>query len=305
MNDNNKTLSPQNAVIGYVGLGIMGLPAARNLTKAGYRVVAWARREESLAPFVKSGGDNAKVAEDLPSLAAQCDVVITNVSDTPDVREVLLGKDGKGGIIDGVKSGAVIIDMSTISPAETAEMAECFAKKDARMLDAPVSGGEKGAIDGTLTFMVGGDEDAFHRAMPVFEAMGKTITHIGKSGAGQTAKACNQIIIGATISGVAEAFALARAADVDISKVRAALLGGFAGSKVLELHGERMIKGDYAPGFKAALHDKDIGLALSAASSTNTRLPSAELFAARLKRLIKNGGGNKDSSAIAETLTEE
>lgn len=297
-------LSPGSAVIGYVGLGIMGLPAARNLLRAGYRVIGWARRAESLAPLLASEGDVA-VADDLPSLAAQCDVVITNVSDTPDVRAVLLGKDGKGGIIDGVKGGAVVIDMSTISPAETTTMAECFVAKGVKMLDAPVSGGEKGAIDGTLTFMVGGDEDAFNRAMPVFSAMGKTITRIGESGAGQTAKACNQIIIGATISGVAEAFALARSAGVDIAKVRAALLGGFAGSRVLELHGERMIKGDYAPGFKAALHDKDIGLALSAAASSGVRLPSAELFAARLKRLIKAGGGNKDSSAIAEVLDEE
>lgn len=304
MNDKS-LLSPPDAVIGYIGLGIMGLPAACNLMKAGYRVCAFARRKESLTPFVNAGGDKAKLAETLPSLAAQCDVVITNVSDTPDVRDILLGKDGAGGIIDGIKSGAVIIDMSTISPAETADMAKRFAVKEVQMLDAPVSGGEKGAIEGTLTFMVGGDEDTFNRAMPVFSAMGKTITHIGKSGAGQTAKACNQIIIGATISGVAEAFSLARAAGVDISKVRAALLGGFAGSRVLELHGERMIKGDYAPGFKASLHDKDIGLALSAASSSDIRLPSAELFAARLKRLIKNGGGNKDSSAIAETLTEE
>ncbi|MGI9338167.1 MAG: NAD(P)-dependent oxidoreductase [Gammaproteobacteria bacterium] len=300
----NQLLSPESAVVGYVGLGIMGLPAARNLLKAGYQVCAWARRKESLTPFLQSGG-NAKVAEDLPSLAAQCDAVITNVSDTPDVREVLLGGEDGGGIINGIKSGAIVIDMSTISPAETTKMAECFAAKGATMLDAPVSGGEKGAIDGTLTFMVGGGEDAFARAMPVFEAMGKTITRIGESGAGQTAKACNQIIIGATISGVAEAFALARASGANLSKIRAALLGGFAGSRVLELHGERMIKADYAPGFKAALHDKDIGLALSAASSSDIRLPSAELFAARLKRLIKNGGAEKDSSAIAEVLDEE
>lgn len=304
MND-NKQLSPQSAVVGYVGLGIMGLPAARNLLKAGYRLCVWARRAESLKPLTEGGGDNVMVADNLPSLASQVDVVITNVSDTPDVREVLLGKDGKGGIIDGIKSGAVIIDMSTIAPAATIQMADAFAAKDARMLDAPVSGGEKGAIDGTLTFMVGGDADAFHRAMPVFSAMGKTITHIGKSGAGQVAKACNQIIIGATISGVAEAFALAGAAGVELSKVREALMGGFAGSRVLELHGERIIKGDYAPGFKASLHDKDINIALSAANASNLRLPSAELFSSRLKRLIKSGNPNLDSSAIAKTLKEE
>ena len=213
----NKTLSPQNAVIGYIGLGIMGLPAARNLLKAGYRVCAWARRQESLAPLLKSGGESAA---DLPTLAALCDVIICNVSDTPDVQQVLIGK---GGIIEKCKRGAVIIDMSTISPAASAKMAAQFAAKGAAMLDAPVSGGEKGAVEGTLTFMVGGEKDAFIRAMPVFEAMGKTITHIGKSGAGQTAKACNQIIIGATISGVAEAFRLARESGVDIEKVRAAI----------------------------------------------------------------------------------
>ena len=298
----NKQLTPENATVGYIGLGIMGLPAARNLLKAKYKVHAWARREESLAPFVKDGGE---VADDPAALAQVCDAVICNVSDTPDVEQVLLGGGGVRGVIDGCKQGALIIDMSTISPEATKQMSQKFAAKGAMMLDAPVSGGEKGAIDGTLTFMVGGETEAFARAMPLFQAMGKTITHIGASGAGQTAKACNQIIIGATISGVAEAFRLARASGVDLAKVREALLGGFANSKVLEIHGKRIIDNDYAPGFKAKLHEKDIRVALSAAATSGVKLPSAELFASRLQKLLARGNGDQDSAAAATVLDEE
>ncbi len=299
MTNKEGTLTPNNTTVGCIGLGIMGLPAARNLIKAGYRLIIWARRKESLAPLLAEG---ATAAESPAQLAQKCDAVVTNVSDTPDVEQVLLGGDG---VIDGCKPGQIIMDMSTIAPAATIAMARKFAAKGAAMLDAPVSGGEKGAIAGTLTFMVGGDPDAFRRAAPLFAAMGKTVTHIGESGSGQVAKACNQIIIGATISGVGEALRLARAMGADVEKVRAALLGGFAGSRVLEIHGKRMIDGDYAPGFKAVLHEKDVRLALAAAAESGVRLPSAELFAARLQRLIAKGEGEKDSAAAATTLEEE
>lgn len=285
--------------IGYIGLGIMGRPAALNLLRGGFSVGVWARRREATQPLQQAG---ATVYDSIAELAAASEVVITNVSDTPDVEAVVLGE---GGIGDHLAAGGTVIDMSTIAPAAAAQLAAALAKKGIDFLDAPVSGGEKGAIDGALTFMVGGDEQAFERMQPVFAAMGKTITHIGKSGAGQVAKACNQIIIGATISGVAEAFRLAAGNGVELARVRQALSGGFANSKVLEVHALRMISGDYAPGFKAVLHQKDIGIALAAAADCGIALPSAELFMRRLQLLRESGDGELDSAAVSKVLPRE
>lgn len=285
--------------IGYIGLGIMGKPAALNLLRAGFAVGVWARRAAACEPLLAAGA----VAHESPAaLAENCDVLITNVSDTSDVEEVLLGGSGAAARL---AAGSAVIDMSTISPSAAARIAARLARQQVDFLDAPVSGGEKGAIDGTLTFMVGGSEEAFARLQPVFAAMGKTVVHIGASGAGQVAKACNQIIIGATISGVAESFRLAAESNVDLARVREALMGGFAASRVLEIHAQRMISGDYAPGFKAALHKKDIGIALKEAEACGIGLPSADIFMQRLQRLVEDGDGELDSSAVCKVVEKE
>ena len=285
--------------IGCVGLGVMGRPAALNLIRAGFSVAVWARRPESCKPLADAG---AEVFESPKALAAGCDAVVTNVSDSPDVENLVLGADG---IADGIARGGLVIDMSTISPSTARKVAAGLASRGADFLDAPVSGGEKGAIEGALTFMVGGAEDAFNRGLPVMRAMGKTVTRIGESGAGQVAKACNQVIIGATIGGVAEALRLARANGADPAKVREALLGGFASSKVLETHAMRMLTGDYAPGFKAKLHLKDMNIALDNARENRIPLPSAELFRGRLRRLMDAGDGELDSAAAAKMVDLE
>lgn len=285
--------------IGYIGLGIMGKPAALNLLRAGFAVGVWARRPEATRAAEEAG---AIVYASPAELAAAVDVLITNVSDTPDVEQVLLGA---GGAAAGLAAGSVVIDMSTIAPSAAVRFAAHLAERGVDFLDAPVSGGEKGAVEGTLTFMVGGARSAFDRVQPVFAAMGKKITRIGDAGAGQVAKACNQIIIGATISGVAEALRLAAAGGVDLSLVREALSGGFAASKVLEVHAQRMISGDYTPGFKADLHRKDIAIALAEADDHQVRLPSAELFLGRLQQLIDSGDGGLDSAAVSKVLPRE
>jgi 2-hydroxy-3-oxopropionate reductase len=278
--------------IGYIGLGIMGRPAAINLIKAGHRVHIWARRQESIDPVAREGG----VACPSPRAVAQeADYVFVNVSDTADVEEVVLGEQG---VIDGIRPGSVVVDMSTISPSATRSIAARLRERGAEMLDAPVSGGEKGAVSGTLSFMVGGAPGTFERARPLLEVMGGNIVHVGDNGAGQVAKACNQVVIAQTIAAVGEAFVLARASGVDPAKVRQALLGGFAGSRVLEGHGQRMLDHDFAPGFKARLHRKDMRITLEAASELGIALPGAALATQYINALVGTGGGELDSSAI-------
>lgn len=278
--------------VGYVGLGIMGAPCARNLLAAGFPVRVFARRPEAADPLVAAG---ATRHPDLPSLARACEIAITNVTDTPDVEQVVLGEGGLGGAL---AAGSIVIDMSTIAPSGARKIAAALAKRGIAFLDSPVSGGQKGAIAGSLAFMVGGDADAFARARAVYEAMGETVVRIGESGAGQIAKACNQVVIGATIAAVAESFRLARANGVDGARVREALAGGFAASKVLEAHGARMLADDFAPGFKAKLHQKDIRIAQNAAAESGAALDSARPFADKLRALIEDGGGDLDSSAV-------
>ena len=279
--------------LGYIGLGIMGRPAAINLLKAGYQVYIWARRKASMDPVAAAGG---KACSGPRAVAEQADVIFTNVSDTADVKQVVLGEDG---IIQGARPGSVVVDMSTISPAATRAMAERLAEGGVQMLDAPVSGGEQGAIDGTLSIMVGGDAGAFERVRPMFEVMGKNIVHIGPSGAGQVTKACNQVVIAQTIAAVGEAFVLAKASGVDPGRVRQALLGGFAGSKVLEAHGQRMLDDDYRPGFKARLHKKDMRIVMETAEQLGIALPGAALATQFLNALVGQGGGELDSAAIS------
>lgn len=278
--------------IGFIGLGIMGRPMALNLKQAEHDLWVYARREESMAPLVESGG----TACDSPAdVARQADVVFTVVSDTADVEQVLFGENG---VIEGIRSGSVVVDLSTISPSATRAMAERLQQHGVEMLDAPVSGGEAGAIAGTLSIMVGGTEQAFDRVLPLFEVMGKNIVHIGGSGAGQVCKACNQVVVSHTIAGVGEAFLLAQRSGVDRAKVRQALLGGSAKSRILEMHGQRMLDEDYKPGFKASLHRKDLRIVTDAAYELGLPLPGTAQVAQYLNALIGADLGELDSAAI-------
>ncbi len=282
--------------VGFVGLGIMGRPQALNLIKGGNNLMVWARRKESMQPLIDAG---AKAGASPKEVATNCDVTFTMVADTPDVEAVILGSEG---CVHGVKKGSVIVDMSTISPNATKAMAEQLAAKGAEMLDAPVSGGEIGAVNGTLTIMVGGKPEVFEKVKPLFACMGKTITLVGGNGAGQVAKACNQIVVGVSIQAVSEALALAKRFGVDPAKVREALMGGFAGSKIMEIHGNRMISGDFKPGFKAKLHQKDMRIVMQAAEQLGMALPGAAIFTQNLNALIGGGDGELDSSGIFKVL---
>ena len=284
--------------IGFIGLGIMGKPMAHNLLRAGYPVSIYARRPEVAEPLIKAG---AKAYTSPKELASEADVIITMVPATADVEEVILGEQG---LIHSAKPGTIVIDMSTISANATQKIAKELEKKQIEMLDAPVSGGEQGAITGGLSIMVGGKADTLERIRPLLEVLGKQIVHIGDHGAGQVAKACNQIIIAETIIAVDEAIRLAKKSGVDAAKVREALLGGFASSRVLEVHGKRMLDNNYTPGFKAILHRKDMHLAMDQAKQAGIDIPSAKYATERLDELIMQGHSELDSSAI-HLLAEE
>ena len=285
--------------VGFIGLGIMGKPMARNLLAAGFGVTVHSRSPGPVDELVSGG---AVRADGPASVAATSDVTITMLPDTADVESVLVGA---GGVIEGVSDAALVIDMSSIDPGPAREMAAAFAAKGVSMLDAPVSGGEKGAIDATLSIMVGGDDAAFTRALPVFEALGKNIVHVGQSGAGQVCKACNQLVVAATIEAVAEALLLAERSGVDAAKVREALLGGFAGSKILEVHGQRMLDRAFDPGFRVRLHRKDARIVQDAATATGTPIPSFTAVTAQLQRGVEAGDGDRDHSALFAELARE
>ncbi len=285
--------------IGMIGTGIMGRPMAMNLLQANYKLAFYARRAGSLQPFESRPVHRFETPAEL---ARHCDITITMVSDTPDVREVIVGE---AGIIRGAQPGHLVIDMSTISPEETRSLAMQLGSKNIEMLDAPVSGGEQGAIDGTLSIMVGGKDDLFAQALPVLQCLGKNITHVGDHGAGQVAKACNQILVAQTMSAVAEAFLLARSSGVDPAKVREALMGGFAYSRILEVHGKRMLDNAYRPGFKAALHHKDLEIALHSARENGISIPGTDLVADYLEKIVETGNGELDSAAIAKIILGE
>lgn len=284
--------------IGFIGLGIMGRPMALNLRQAGHDLYVHARRPESMDPLVEVG---ATPCSSPAEVAHQVEVLFTMVSDTPDVEHVLTGERG---VLQGAHPGLIVVDMSTISPAVTRVLARRLAAHGVAMLDAPVSGGEVGAIRGTLSIMVGGEDGTFARVLPLFQVMGKNIVHVGGQGAGQVCKSCNQVVISQTLAGVAEALLLARAAGVDPAKVRAALLGGSAQSRVLEIHGQRMIDGDFTPGFKARLHRKDMHLVLDAAEELGLALPGTALVTQYLNALLGQDLGELDSSAIYQVLEE-
>ncbi len=280
--------------IGFVGLGIMGRPMALNLIQAGYNLFVHARRAESMAPLTAAG---AIACASPAEVARQVQVVFTMVADTRDVEEVILGREG---ILAGAHPGLVVVDMSTISAAATRRLAQRLKAQGVELVDAPVSGGESGAIQGKLSIMVGGEAHAFDRVRPLLEVLGHNIVHIGASGAGQVCKACNQVVISHTLAGVGEALLLARASGVDPAKVRAALLGGSAQSKVLELHGQRMIDRNFTPGFKARLHQKDLRLVLEAAHELGLALPGTALAAQYLNALVGHRHEDLDSSALYE-----
>jgi len=282
--------------LGFVGLGIMGRPQALNLVKAGHVLAVWARRRESMQPLAAAGaGPCASPAE----VAANAEIVFVMVSDTQDVEQVVLGA---GGVIEGARPGAVVVDMSTISPVATRAMAERLSQRGIEMLDAPVSGGETGAINGTLSIMVGGKAATFAKVKPLLECMGRNIVHIGDHGAGQVAKACNQIVGAVTLEAVAEGLTLARRNGVDPSRVRDALLGGFAWSKALEVQGKRIIERDFKPGFRSRLHRKDLKIVTDTAAHCGLTLPQASLVASHLNALVGMGLGDEDSAAIVKVI---
>ncbi len=284
--------------IGFIGLGIMGRPMASRLLGAGYEVTVWNRTASKAEALVQAGARRGASPRDV---AARSDVTITMVADTPDVRAVILGPDG---VIEGVRPGAVVIDMSTISPVATREIAESLAARGASMLDAPVSGGEKGAIEGTLSIMVGGAPEVFDRVLPILRTLGQNIVYMGDHGAGQVTKACNQLVLSLTILGVAEALALARKAGVDPSRVRAALLGGFAQSRVLELHGQRMLDGQFEPGFRTRLYHKDLGIVLQTGRALGMPLLGAGLAAQLYQVAMSRGLGELDYSVLGKVVAE-
>lgn len=281
--------------IGFIGLGVMGRPMAGHLLAAGHELFIH-RVKPASQHLVDSG---AKACSSAAEVARAADIVILMVPDTPDVEAVLFGADG---VSSGIKSGALVIDMSSISPVATKTFAERLAGQGVDYLDAPVSGGEVGAKNAALTIMVGGSDAAFARALPLFEKMGKNITHVGAVGDGQTAKVANQIIVGLTIEAVSEALLFAKQAGADVSKVREALMGGFAASRILEVHGERMIKRTFDPGFRIRLHRKDLSLALDAAKALNVSLPNTAATAQLMNSALALGDGDKDHSALIRTL---
>ena len=284
--------------IGVIGLGVMGKPMAKNLIKAGCSLVVHNRSRSAVDELVAAGAQPGASPADV---ARRSTIVITMVPDTPDVQRVLTGADG---VLSAVQRGAVVVDMSSISPTVTQQLAREVAAHGASMLDAPVSGGEIGAINASLSIMVGGDEAAFARVLPVLQAMGNKdrIVHIGPSGAGQVCKICNQIAIGGALAGVSEAFALAKKAGVDAARVRQALLGGFAASRVLEVHGERMLTGNYKPGFRTRLYQKDLRLANEAALANGVAVPGTALITQLINALVASGGGDLDYAALGTVL---
>jgi 2-hydroxy-3-oxopropionate reductase len=277
--------------IGFIGLGIMGRPMALNLKNAGHELIVPER--SSLKDDIRSA---AKVVATPKAVASESEVLILMVPDTPDVEAVLFGENGAA---EGLQKGALVIDMSSISPIETKEYAKRIKDKGCEYLDAPVSGGEVGAKQGTLTIMVGGADAAFSRAKPLFEIMGKTITHVGlEPGTGQICKVANQIIVALNIQAVSEALVFASKAGADPAKVRQAVMGGFASSRILELHAERMLNGTFNPGFKIKLHQKDLNLALSSAKALSLSLPNTAIAQQMLSSCIAHGGAELDHSAL-------
>src|SRR5437763_4687431 len=281
--------------IGFVGLGIIGHPMALNLIKGGHELFVYGKRR--LPTDVREAG--ATVCDTLKAIAENSEIVILMVPDTPDVKSVLLDP---GGVAEGLSPGKIVVDMSSISPIETKLFAAEVNKKGCDYLDAPVSGGEVGAKAASLTIMVGGPEDAFNKVKPLFDLMGKNVTLVGGNGDGQTTKVANQIIVALNIEAVGEALLFASRMGADPAKVRAALMGGFAASRILEVHGERMIKRNFQPGFRIELHQKDLNLALSGARALHLSLPNTATCQELFNACAANGGAKWDHSGMVRVL---
>jgi 2-hydroxy-3-oxopropionate reductase len=282
--------------IGFIGLGLMGRPMAGHLARAGHALHLWARRPEALEPF-KDVAARAHVSA--AEVARHADIVFTMVADAPDVEAVCFGA---AGLAEGGKPGLVVVDMSTINPNAAREIGARLAERGIEFLDAPVSGGETGAINAALTIMVGGKADVFDKVKPLFEKLGKSVTLIGGSGAGQVAKACNQILTGVGVAAVAEAFNFAAKSGVDPARVREALLGGFAYSRILENHGQRMLDRNFKPGFKAWMHQKDLRIVMEEAHRLGLMLPAAAATAQVFNAIVGSGMGEDDSVAALKLL---
>lgn len=286
--------------VGLIGLGIMGKPMAKHLIKAGYQLSVL-ETNKAAKELVDEGARSFKTSREV---AENSDVIITMLPDSPQVEQVVLGPQG---VLEGIRKDSLFIDMSTIAPSAARNLFTTLQQKGVEALDAPVSGGQVGAESASLSIMVGGSAKAFERALPLFQAMGKNIVHIGEPGAGQTTKACNQMIVGITIQAVAEAFTLARKAGVNLEKMREALLGGFAQSRILDLHGKRIIERNFKPGFKVKLHRKDMNIALQTGREFSVPLYGCAQVAAHMDALLAQGNGDLDHSAIAllmEKLSE-
>src|SRR5712671_1836203 len=281
--------------IGFVGLGIMGHPMALNLIKGGHELFVYGKRR--LPAEIRGAG--AAVCDNLKEIAEHAEIVITIVPDTPDVKSVLFDP---GGIAEGLSPGKIVVDMSSISPIETKLFAAEIHEKGCDYLDAPVSGGEVGAKAASLTIMVGGPEHAFEKVKPLFDLMGKNITLVGGNGDGQTTKVANQIIVALTIEAVGEALLFASRAGADPAKVRQALMGGFASSRILEVHGERMVKRTFDPGFRIELHQKDLNLALTSARLLGVALPNTATAQELFNACVAHGGAKWDHSALVRAL---
>jgi 2-hydroxy-3-oxopropionate reductase len=284
--------------VGFIGLGIMGKPMARNLMDAGYELTVYNRSPEKAKELGEGG---ATVAASPKEVAEQSDITITMLPDSPDVRNAVAGEDG---VLSGIGEGALLVDMSTISPVVTEELAEAVQGKGASMLDAPVSGGDVGAIEGTLSIMVGGGEADFERASPLFEVMGTTVTHVGPAGAGQVTKAANQIVVALTIEAVSEALVLGSRGGVSPEKILEVLSGGLAGNKVMEVKREKFLSHTFEPGFRSELHHKDLGIALAAGREYGVVLPVTAVVDQMLLSMRRKGWGGEDHSALLRVIED-
>ncbi len=284
--------------IGFIGLGIMGKPMAHNLLKAGFAVIVHNRHQVVTDELVAAG---ASAGVRPREISASCNVLITMLPDAPQVEDVLLGSEG---VIEGAREGLIVIDMSTISPIVTRTLADRLAERGIAMLDAPVSGGDKGAIAGTLSIMVGGEEDTFKRCMPIFQALGKTVVHVGNSGAGQVVKACNQIVVALIIEAVSEALVLGSKAGVNPAKILQVLNGGLAANRVIELRGASMLAHDFAPGGRIKTHHKDLGIILELGRMYGVSLPVTAQVDQMFASLVTRGRGDLDHTALLTYLED-
>ncbi len=283
------------ATIAFIGLGIMGLPMAKNLVAAGHTVLGVNRSPQSVDALVAVGGSTAASARDAASGA---DVVITMLPDSPDVLSVVLGDDETGGVLSAMRPGALLIDMSTVAPATATRIAGEAARRGVWALDAPVSGGEAGAVEGVLSIMVGGEADAFAAALPLLQVLGTTVVHVGPAGSGQTVKAANQLMVAGNIQLLAEAITFLDAHGVDLASAVGVLGGGLAGSTVLQRKAAGMLAHEFTPGFRVQLHHKDLGIALAAAREAGVVVPVGALMAQLMGALVAQGDGALDHSAL-------